>query len=900
MQSFVTSSGLRVESQSLDTKGVCSVAIWVGVGSADENARQRGMAHFVEHMIFKGSPSVGPGELAKRTESYGGDINAYTSFDRTVYYLNILSHHLHDILEPLVESVFLPSFHERDFDSEKEVILEEIKRSNDKPSSQVGQKLFRLAYSGQEAERPIIGFSEEVKDFDVNGLKSFHDKFYNPENAVLVITGDLEIDKLKVELNKIDSLLCRGASQGVTEVSSEEKPYRRIHPISPIQFKKDSGFESCHLQGDFSSCRMDFCFGIPPITHEDIPLLDIAALVLGGSEASRLVQQLKVENSVVSGISASLFAPSFEGIFSVSVSLPYEKMEDALKEICRIFMEFAGSSQLSDEEFERAKNCMLADRIYQDELAEGRAKALGFGAVVAGKGPDFDEYYDNMLARSTKDMVTEAFRRYFRFSQLKLVSMISTKQSPVGEQLDEVVRSFMRFEQDVKSVVSGTRYSATDKKVAELSRPNLGNRPAIKNNESSEGSFYRVELDCGAELIYHKKPHTRVFGMSVASHGGQRYETEEDFGIYQALSSALGDASERFHYGERLSLVEHHAASFGGFSGKDSVGLSLECLTASVDDLLPVYFDCLKNPVFYGPSLDAYLQELSQVLISSEDSPASKAVRAFSENLFGPSHPYGRTIYGGAHLFDILSVEKYEQVWKKVFEKRPFVISATSGLDFSEVSEKINAHLQDVRFQPKAQFEFSKGFSSSAKKAGARHTHLELAREQTHVVFGYEGVSWYSKDRAACDVVGALLGGQGGRLFMNLREDMSLAYEVSPVSSMGVLGGATGAYIACSPEKKEKAVDGIRREFERLTKERVPADELERAKSYILGQHFMDLQRSSSLSMTMALMELYGLGYDDFERHPENILALNEGDLLETCVKYFDVAREWVVSCGPR
>ena len=152
-------------------------------------------------------------------------------------------------------------------------------------------------------------------------------------------------------------------------------------------------------------------------------------------------------------------------------------------------------------------------------------------------------------------------------------------------------------------------------------------------------------------------------------------------------------------------------------------------------------------------------------------------------------------------------------------------------------------------------------------------------QEQSHLAIGYPGINWADHDRPALDVLIHILGGHGGRLFRKLRDRDSLAYTVSPMISYGQHPGAVGSYIACAPAKVEKALSSLINEMAAMATDLVTTDELSRARNYIIGSHEIDLQRCDSQAMTMALMELYGIGYDDYRRYGNSIAQVTQKDV---------------------
>ena len=164
--------------------------IWFNAGSSLENKEDYGIAHFLEHMFFKGTQKYPDIQLAKTIESFGGEINAFTSFDYTCYYINSPSNNLNDSIDVLLDMVSNPNFLDKDIEPEKQVVFEEYRRSIDNPSQYNFFKIQKNCFQGGY-KHPILGTENHIKKFSRNQLISFRNKFYNTSNAFLVIAGDL-------------------------------------------------------------------------------------------------------------------------------------------------------------------------------------------------------------------------------------------------------------------------------------------------------------------------------------------------------------------------------------------------------------------------------------------------------------------------------------------------------------------------------------------------------------------------------------------------------------------------------------------------------------------------------------------------------------------------------------
>src|SRR5215510_12143816 len=189
-------NGLKVIVEENHASRVVAAQVWVRVGSADELPAEAGLAHVHEHMLFKGTTQRKVGEIAADVEGAGGDINAWTSFDQTVYHVTIASRELDVALDILSDAVQHSTFDADELGRELEVVLEELRRGNDTPSRVASEMLFETAYRAHPYRRPVIGYVESVKSFTRDGILAFYRRWYQPRNMCLVVTGDVKSDEV--------------------------------------------------------------------------------------------------------------------------------------------------------------------------------------------------------------------------------------------------------------------------------------------------------------------------------------------------------------------------------------------------------------------------------------------------------------------------------------------------------------------------------------------------------------------------------------------------------------------------------------------------------------------------------------------------------------------------------
>jgi zinc protease len=265
--------------------------------------------------------------------------------------------------------------------------------------------------------------------------------------------------------------------------------------------------------------------------------------------------------------------------------------------------------------------------------------------------------------------------------------------------------------------------------------------------------------------------------------------------------------------------------------------------------------------------------------------------------LFG-DHPYGMPLYGTAESVARFETGSLLEAFTRHRDSGPWVLAVAGSRPVDEVVRLLERAL--AGFTPvAARRRFATGALAGNGSAKHGHERLTKDREQTHIVYGFRALSWGDPDRAALDVLINVLGGHGGRLSKELRDKESLAYTVSPLVAYGADGGLVGSYIACAPAKAERARAALEQEMLALTEKAPAAGEVERARSHIIGTHDMSLQRSDSQTSTMALMELYEYGYDDFLTYPEAIARVSAADVQRVARRLLVPAQSASVVVGP-
>jgi len=864
--SFATSSanrllltldnGLRVIIQEDHFAPVVAMQMWVKAGSADETPDVAGAAHVHEHVIFKGTTRRPVGAIAAEVESSGGQINAFTSADHTVYHLILASRYFTTGLDIIADAMQNSAFDPHELNKELQVVMEEWKRGEDSPTSRAATELFRLAYTTHPYGRPVIGFRETIEALNRERVLNFYQRWYHPNNMTLVIVGDVDREAARQEIGRLF------APQRVAALPTR--------PRTPEPQQK--GLRLSAVDMNVEEFYLYLSFPIPAADHPDVFALDLLSYILGGGESSRLVQTLQADKELVNWISAHAYTPQDAGLFIITAALEQDKIRTVLEEtLAPLFR--CKYEHLSATELARARANLASDFIYRRETVQGQARQLGYFLTVFDD-PDYDRRYLDGLAAVTQQDLQEVARRYFVPDKISLVFLGATAEIslPTATEAQTLCHQLDRAPEVPL---------ATPEPIAPFA--------TRKNSQVSVNVFAN-----GVRLLVKEHHGVPVTSIQAVMMGGLLFEDEGNNGINNFLAGLLTRGSERFSRLELAEAVESMAGSLRGFSGRNSLGLSGSFLTtARIDNALDLFFDTFLHPTFPTDEVEKRRRELLLALKNREDELSQIAFDLFYSTLF-TTHPYRFSILGGEKSVRALDRETLTTYYRTLLNPKQLVVSVVGDVETAQIVARFREALEPL---PVPSHTMTLPPPEPHPVVG-RHQRKEVDKQQAHIVLGFQGVSLAHPDRSPLKILDALLSRQGGRLFYEVREQRALAYSVTAFSMDGVAPGVFGIYLGTDPSKVEEAITAARTELIRLREEHVSAQELEQAKKYLTGSYEISLQSNGAQSEELAFNELYGLGYDNGYRYLAALNSVTTDDLRRVARTYFDPKIETFVIVG--
>jgi zinc protease len=381
-------------------------------------------------------------------------------------------------------------------------------------------------------------------------------------------------------------------------------------------------------------------------------------------------------------------------------------------------------------------------------------------------------------------------------------------------------------------------------------------------------------------VLHLERPNSNCFSVHVSALGGTRLELlqpieskEKDWGSSNLLAQTWtkGSSTQRGTKDSRAiaAIVEGNAASLEGFAGRNTVGLQLTGLIRDWSTLTPLLAEVLVSPSFEESEVEHSRRVAEDHLKSIEDHSSQLCTKLFLETLY-EHHPYGHLTYGSLESVKQITPQKLRSFHHKWIRPDQLSIAVVGRVRRSQLDEFLDRVLQEFESAEKTAKVSGRSWITTPSGLltrvdeeptlkGPRWVEKPLGREQTHILVGGLGTRVTSEERWALRVLQNILGGQSGRLFIELREKKSLAYTVAPTGMEGIERGWVGTYIACSPSKKGEALAGIRKVLETMAEKGPTTAEIKRAREFYLGRRAMDQQSDGSTASGLGLEHLYGI-----------------------------------------
>ncbi len=824
-----------------------TVQMWFRAGSALEKKDNQGIAHFLEHMFFKGTPTRPGPQLAHDIESYGGEVNAFTSFDYTCYYINTPSPFLDKSVDILLDMVANPLFGEDEIPAERQVVFEEYRRAMDNPSQYNFIQLQKSSFSGGYSH-PILGREDTINNFSQEQITSFRENFYNSENAMLVVAGDLKHrDALEAKIKSFN--LPHGKKSSFGEFAMIDKDTVSVH------------------DKDIRQATLTVCFQAPGYSSADASAEDLAINCLAHGETSRLYQELVAKTSLCNGIAGSTMYFADGGAHMLRMSFPVEN----LAKISAIFLktlEGAVKEGFRPEELVKIKNQYISSKVYERESIESYAFSLGHGFAQSGNIHCEEEFIEKIRA-VTVEQVSAAL--------LKILKNNShfTLQAPKGSKLPPLEAALKKWQTNLKKVIT-VKSKAVASKI---------------ETSTFDSEVKVLEIKPGIKLVYRQNKMTPTFVLHAYMKGGQAAETIKTEGLHHLTSRLITYGYQGVGYEKLKNDLESLSSSLHGFSGKNAYGLTLHGQSKDFDRLSSHFFGTLFTPEVPKKFFDHERKVILRALDNQKEDATKQAFKSFYKMVF-KGHPYSFDLAGTPQTLKSFTPASLIKLHQSHLKNSQIVFTYCGDMDYSAVVSMMQDTLKDLKERKPVKKAVKKPKAVTGKKEN-----LEFKREQTQIVIGTPAYPLGVKEDLYLKMISSHLSGQSSELFVEVRDRQGLCYSVSPIHVSALEAGCWAIYIGSGHDKTEAAINAIMGIIHKLRDNGIKKEEFDRIKTMIDGQTLLGIQTNEDYAQFYSIPVLHNLGLDFSHKNNEAIRNANYEDFQKFLGKFFN--REWnVVKAG--
>ncbi len=640
VERHVLDNGLTLVHRPDFSSEVVSVQVWVKTGSIHEDELiGSGLSHYLEHLLFKGTARRDGKSISREVHAMGGGINAYTTFDRTVYYIDAPSQAFSQIVDVLSDIVLHSTLPEQEVERERDVILREIDMGLDDPDRQLSQALFRTAFKCHPYREPVIGHRALYEQVTRDELYAYYKSRYVPNNIVVSIVGAVTPEDC---LREVEATFGQAVRGRLAPVKIEEEP------IQLATRRED-------IVGDYNIFRGGIGFKVPHLSHPDSPRLDALAHALGGGESSLLWERLRNQQKLVHYIDCRNWNPGGRGLFWISYVCDPEQQSDVETAIHALIRE-VGETGFPESVVEKARRQALSGEINGRKTMSGQASRLGTGEVVIG-----DIHYG---------------RRYLK-----------RLQSVTPQDLQAVASTYL-VEEGMSAVTLGPKPEAAvaqSDSIAEV----LALDP-----------FELVEFKSGARLLLQEDKRLPKVHIRCVMQGGPFYEPADQRGVTELMAELLTKDTANRSASEISTLIDSIGGSFAATGGNNTLSFAIEVLPSDVDVAFDLLSDALTCPIFDEATFRTELEAQIANLKEEDDEILDYGFRKLRERFFG-EHPFA--IASDGRVADLEQLTRLDVVahFERLVTASNMVLSVSGDFDRANLQARLQPLLEsDISTKP--------------------------------------------------------------------------------------------------------------------------------------------------------------------------------------------------------
>ncbi len=831
------------------------------VGSWVEKSGERGLAHLIEHMIFKGTEKLSEGDIDSIARKYGASFNAFTSKDMTSYYFETDKNNWEPFVGILADCMQNARFDSQHLASEFKAVIQELHMRKDNYLTVMFDQAAKSIFpSNHPYHNDVIGYKEDIVNITAEKLKEFYKKYYSPERATLFVVGDVDEEKIISLASESFKNLSNNKSHDFTK--DQEGMFELIPSTSTSDIK---------IYEDVKTERLGFYWLIPGLKARIKELACVVESIIGSGEGSRLYKRLVEKEKVASIVLASSYQFMGAGLFFIVVEPLKDKSQECKKFIVEEIEEIIKNGVENGELAKVVKNKEREHFQSMQDFSEFAYEWIESYFATKDENDVFESVnrYANITSENVVDFVKEFLDPFF-INQVSLLPLPENKKSSwlklkeQSEKLDAAILDRHKRTTQVEEPKFFFKLSDPKKLDFEFPKPDK-----------------EVVLDNGLTVIMHQNEPWPIFSAQCKFKQASFLSSSKEGIVLNFMMNYLMEGTDGLSKDENVDFFENHGVSYGF----DVSGGSVAALSKDLDVVLNKFVQILMMPDFPTHSLKKLRDIFLNLYARKNDSQKDKAIRCI-KNIVYKDHPYSWTFEQALEIIKDIDIKKLKELHKKYVTPKNMILSIAGSFDVDKVDAIVKKN-----FGSWSGGEYLEVEPVSGDFVPGINVDEFMLRDQVLLLLGRASdVNLYHKDYVPLRILDFISFNSLGSRLYQLREQTGLFYvafggfaaKATRVNGFDYVGSILNLE---NVEKTEKLFMDV---IDQIGKGGVHEDELAASRQNYLKE-LIDLTSSNeTLAAIYTLLKSFDLGFDYYDKVLNQVQNMSLQGLNTVCSKYYN------------
>jgi zinc protease len=862
VQRTVLDNGMTVLTKEVHNAPVVTVQVWYKIGSRNEAPGVNGIAHQLEHMLFKGTKSR-PVQFGRLFSALGSNFNAFTSYDQTAYHETLERNKMKSAMVLEADRMQNGLIDSKLLEGEKRVVISELQGNENSASYRLGKAVQELALPDSPYGLSVGGTKADVKSFTVKQVRSYYESYYAPNNAVLVMVGDFDTAT---------------ALQDAKEIFGKV-PRREITVKAPTAAKRVVKSRKITLRQPGSNALLNAVYPLPNVAHPDVPAIDVMNYILSVGRSSRLYQKL-VETGTATSVSASAANLSGGGWYEYSAVTNPGKSLDKIDRIIQAEIATVQKTPVSQVEIDRAKTQLRASYLLSYRSIDSQANQLGNDETSAGDYRFTDKYL-NRVAKVTIADVQRVATKYLQPSK-------------------RVLGFFEPDNSKGKPVSGGSEHNAAANLGKPLDPTELQKylpKVAANTETSTQNLPQSIKLSNGLQVLLLPDPSSPTVTVGGNINAGTEFDVVGKEGVAGLTASNLLNGTKSQKALALATKLESRGASLSFGASREGAAIGGSSLDQDLPILLSTLGDVLQNATFPSKEFNNSRQRSLTALQAELENPASLARRKFQQTIYPKGHPF--TNFSTIKSLKVITTTDLQKFYQQRYQPQNTVLALVGNFEVDKATKLLERSLGSWKNQGE-----KKKLTYNKPELPAKLIQLNptiAGKTQSVTIMGNKAIDRKDPRYYAALVLNQVVGGDtlSSRLGTEIRDRLGLTYGISSGFAAGKQQGTFLVTMQTSPEDATRAIESSIKLLQEIKEQGLTVAEVENAKQSIASNYTVDLGSPDDVAGTTLNNVVQGLPADEIREFPNKIRAVTSEQVNQAAKELLHPDQFVIVTVGP-